>query len=193
MLKFTLLFLTGFLSIFPSQDIEYPINENGKYSFSEVVELPGLNRDQLFKNGEKFMKKIKVLNSKKKFHFKDELDYSMSNRGSFYVYRIGSIKKAIDGAVEYDITLEFKDGKYRYTITNFIFHEYHRNRYGKYEPINGKYIPLEMNMTSLNKKEWERHKEVVYQKTQALIANLYSEMVQVDTPKLTKTTKEDNW
>ena len=99
------------------------------------------------------------------------------------MYRFGSVKQAIDGAVEYDITLEFKDNKYRYTITNFRYNQYEKNRYGKYEPISGKYMPLETEVTSLNKKTWDKYKEVVYSKTQELIVNLSSEMYYQDTKK----------
>ncbi|MCK5372487.1 MAG: hypothetical protein KAQ62_28185, partial [Cyclobacteriaceae bacterium] len=89
--------------------------------------------------------------------------------------------------------LEIKDGKYRYTITNFIFNEYQRNRYGKYEPVKGKFIPLEMEVSSINKKEWEKHKQVVFEKSLELIQNLYSEMIYAEEKKNKKVKKDDNW
>ena len=183
-----LISITGY-----SQSVEFPIDEAGKYLFTDVVDLKGLTKDQLFENGLKFMKKIKVLHSKSKFLNASKENYKIFNRGSFYVYRIGSVKKAIAGAVEYDVTLEFKEDKYRYTITNFLFNEYKKNRYGKYEPITGKYKPLEMDASSINKKEWEKQKEVVYQKTEELVANLYGEMIYAEEKKKKNAKKEDNW
>lgn len=175
------------------QTIDFPIDDYGKYTFTDVVELQGMNKDVLYENGYAFMKKIKVLKSKKKHLQEDKENYSIQNKGSFYVYRFGSVKKAIDGAVEYDITLEFKDNKYRYSITNFRYNEYQKNRYGKYEPLKGKYIPLEIEASSLNKKTWEKYKEVVYDKTQELIINLSSEMYYQETKKNKKVKKDDNW
>jgi hypothetical protein len=158
-----------------------------------VVELPGMKKEIIFKNGEKFMSQVKVLNSRTKHLQKDKDNQTIQNKGSFYVYRIGAVKNAIGGAVEYDITLDVKDGKYRYTITNFQFNPYERNRYGTFEPVKGKYIPLEANMTTLNQKEWEKHREVVFDKTKDLINNLYGSMIYTEKKKSKKVKKEENW
>jgi len=176
-----------------AQVSEFPINEIGKYELSEVVEMSGMDKEKLYENGQKFMKKVKVLNSKTKLYSEDKSNYSLKNRGSFYVYRTGSMKKGIDGAVEYDLTIDIKDSKYRYTLTNFVFNEYKKNRYAKYEPIKGKYTPLEMQVSSINSKEWEKQRQVVYDKSQELIQNLYSDMLHVEEGKKKKKKKDDNW
>lgn len=193
MLKITVFLITSVFTYSLAQDTQFPINDMEKYTLTEVVELTGIDKDKLFSNGEKFMKKVKVLNSKKKYYKTEKENYTIRNRGSFYVYRIGSVKKGIGGAVEYDVDLEIKDGKYRYTITNFIFNEYQRNRYGKYEPVKGKYTPLEMAVSSINKKEWEKHKQVVYDKSLELIKNLYIEMIYAEEKENKKVKKDDNW
>jgi len=185
--------ILGFINFFTNSETLFPLDQHGKYTFSEVVEVPGMTRNELFTNGEEFVKKIKVLNTNKKYFSKDKENFILTNKGSFYVYRFGSLKKAIDGAVEYEIKLELKDGKYRYTITNFVFNEYRRNRYGKFEPVNGKFYPLEMEMTSLNQKEWEKHREVVFEKTWDLIHNLYGEMIFIEAKKSKVSPKEDVW
>jgi hypothetical protein len=176
-----------------AQKSEFPINEIGKYELSEVVEMGGMDKNKLFQNGQKFMKKVKVLNSRKKFYTEDEEAYSIQNRGSFYVYRLGSMKKGIAGAVEYDLSIKVKDEKYRYTLTNFIFNEYKRNRYAKYEPIIGKYTPLEVEVSALNKKEWDQQRQQVYDKSQELIQNLYSDMIYVEQKKKKKVKNSEDW
>jgi hypothetical protein len=192
MIKLQLLFATVFVTLF--QQVLFPVDEYGKYTFHEVVEIPGMSQDDLFKNGESFLKKVKVLNSKKKYLTVNQENYALSNKGSFYVYQYGSVNKAIAGAVEYDILLEVKDGRYRYTITNFIFNEFQRNRYGKYEPMNGKNTPLETEVSNLNKKGWEKHRQVVYDKTQELIQNLQSNMIYTEeSKKYKKIKKDENW
>lgn len=193
MLKLSLITIFSISLSVNAQNIPFPINEIGKYEFNEVVELNGMDKDKLFLNGQKFIKTIKVLNSKKKFYTENKESYVINNRGSFYVYRLGSVKKGIGGAVEYDLTLEIKDGKYRYTLTNFIFNEYQKNRYGKYEPMKGKYTPLEAQVSSLNKKEWDKQRQVVYDKSQELIQNLYGEMIYAKEKKKKKEKKDNNW
>ena len=193
MLKLSLITIFSISLSVNAQNIPFPINEIGKYEFNEVVELNGMDKDKLFLNGQKFIKTIKVLNSKKKFYTENKESYVINNRGSFYVYRLGSVKKGIGGAVEYDLTLEIKDGKYRYTLTNFIFNEYQKNRYGKYEPMKGKYTPLEAQVSSLNKKEWDKQRQVVYDKSQELIQNLYGEMIYAKEKEKKKEKKDNNW
>ena len=193
MLKVPLIILCLLYSSVDAQDFEFPVNDNGKYEFSEVVQLGGIDKDKLFQNGQKFMKKVKVLKSKKNYYSEDMENYSITNKGSFYVYRLGSVKKGIAGATEYDLTLEIKDGKYRYSLTNFVFNEYKKNRYAKYEPINGKYIPLEAQVGSLSKKEWEYQRQVVYDKSQELIQNLYGEMIYSEKKKKKKEKQLDDW
>ena len=193
MLRLTIFLFATIFSNATAQETPFPINDIGKYELSEVVDLHGIDKEKLFQNGQKFMKTVKVLHSKKKFYSEEKENFTISNRGSFYVYRLGSVKKGIGGAVEYDLTLEIKDGKYRYTLTNYLFNEYQKNRYGKYQPLKGKYTPLEAEVSSLNKKEWEKQRQVVYDKSQELIQNLYSEMLYVPKEKNKKTKKGDDW
>lgn len=193
MYKYLLIFFLANANLGFAQAENFPVDESGKYILTDVVELKGMTKDQLFENGEKFMKKIKVLHSRSKYINSDKENYQIKNRGSFYVYRLGSIKKGIAGAVEYDITLDFKDDKYRYQITNFRFNEYKKNRYSKYEPIKGKYTPLEMEASSLNMKEWENQKAVVYEKSMELIQNLNGEMIFAEEKKHKKQKKKKYW
>jgi len=188
-----LLVIIQLFTALTQQEPLFPVDEAGKYTFQEVVEIPGIKKEDLFKNGQAFMKKIKVMDSKKKFLSSDNENYTITNKGSFYVYQYGSVNKAIDGAVEYDITLEVKDDKYRYTITNFVYNEFKRNRYGKFEPVNGKTMPLEVEVSGMNKKGWEKNKQVVYDKTLELIQNLYGEMIYSEKKPQKKIKKDDNW
>lgn len=192
MKKIVLIFFVGIFCNAFGQEFTFPIDETGKYIFSEVVEIPGMSKEQEFENGVAFMKKIKVLNSKKKHLIKDSENFTIENKGSFLVYNINSVKTGIDGAVEYDIQLEFKDGRYRYTITNFLFNEYKRNRYAKYVPTS-KFAPLEMEASSLNKRSWEKHRKVVYEKTQELIINLNGAIIYDEEKETKKIKKKDNW
>jgi hypothetical protein len=50
-----------------------------------------------------------------------------------------------------------------------------------------------MDRTSLNQKEWEKHRQVVFEKTQELIHNMYGDMIFVESTKPKKSKTEDNW
>lgn len=170
MAKIIIIGLFGFLY----QEYIFPTDEGGKYSFSEVVEVDNISKEELYNKGLEFMTKVKVLNSKNNYLTQDWENKRLQNKGSFYVYKLGSLKKNIDGAVEYNIVLKLKNGKFLYTITNFRFNPYRRNRYGKFEPINGKYVALEKEVSSTNSKSWDKHCKIVFDKTQNLILNLKS-------------------
>ena len=49
--------------------------------------------------------------------------------------------------------MEFKDQKYRYWLTGFVFTPYQRDRYGNYVPQQGIDIPLENALSKFTKKD----------------------------------------
>ncbi len=170
---FSCLFLISASTI---QKHELPTDESGKYVLIEVAEFPGIKKEDLFNAGKAFIQKIKIANQRKKHLVADTEKMILINKGSFFVHKPGSLQKHADGAVLYDIRLEFKDDKYRCIVTNFQFKEYRRNRYGKYEPVKGKIIPLETQPSGLNRKTWDNYKKIVLTKSTDLIENLKQEM-----------------
>ena len=152
-----------------------------------------MDKEHLFSKAQPFLNKIEVSNSLKNYYQQDEENLILKNKGSFFVYNLGSVKKSIAGAVEYDITLEFKDEKCRYTITNYLFNPYKRNRYGKFEPINGKYKALEKEVSKSNMKEWKMHRKEVCEKSQALIINLNNEFRYNEIDKHKTIKKDEDW
>ena len=176
-----------------AQKAVFPTDENGKYTFIEIVDLPEMKSERLFRNGQAFMDKIEFMDSKENFLAVDENNNSIQTKGRFSVHNYGSIKKHIDGIVSYSILLEIKDGKYRYTITDFVFNPYERNRYGKFVPVNGKTTPLEVAPSKLNQKNWNQYRSEVYEKTFVLIQNLNKAMSYDETSETIKIKKETNW
>ena len=164
---------------FTPQKATLPVDASGKYTFAGIVEVPGISKNELYEAGKEFMKKVKVLHKRKSYLTEDNLQSIVTGKGSFMVHKPGSLKKHPDGAVMYDIKLEFKDGKYRYLITNFAFMEYRKSRYGKYEPVKGKRTPLESAPSGLNSKTWETYRKTVYDKSVRLIDNIEQEIKSV--------------
>jgi hypothetical protein len=60
-----------------------------------------------------------------------------------------------NGEVVYQLNIEFKDQKYRFWLTGFVYTPYERDRYGNFVPKQGIEIPLEGAAAKLEKKELE--------------------------------------
>ncbi len=163
-----------------AQANELPLDVNGKFSISDIVELPGTQKDFLYKNALSFAKKIKIDQKRTSFLTSNLDSARISTKGSFLISPIGSIGKSIAGAMNYTLLIEVKDGKYRYTITDFILNDYQKNRYGRFEPVTGKYTPLEVEPTKINQKQWEHNCMVTKEKTDRLIVELKNAMLSRD-------------
>ncbi len=181
------------LNAFTSQKQALLKDETGRYTIKDIVEVAGTNKKELFDAGKEFMRKIKVANQRKGHLMENAEKMILTNKGSFSVHKPGSLKKHADGAVLYDIRLEFKDGIYRCIITNFQFKEYRRNRYGKYEPVKGKLIPLETTLSSLNKSTWDNYRKTVLAKSTALLENLKRKITDKRTGEPGNVTINENW
>jgi len=116
----------------------------------EVVDAPGYSQEQLFDNALSWSKET----FKKPLSSKGDTVCTITSRGSFTVHNVGSLKKHPDGVVEFELTIEIKEAKYRYTITNYTFIPYVRDRYAQFVPQNSKSIPLESESSILNKANW---------------------------------------
>jgi hypothetical protein len=121
------------------------LDEHNKYIYYQVVDLPGISADSLYKNAAYFIKsaypKAKSAQSNNSINIKDK----------FLTYT--SFVKHENGEMAYMLNIECKDAKYRYWLTDFVFTPYERNRYGVYVPINGIEIPLESAESKVIKKD----------------------------------------
>jgi hypothetical protein len=127
------------------------LDEHNKYIYYQVVDLPGISTDSLYKNAVYF---IKSSYPKTK---STEGSNSISIKDKFLTYT--SFVKHENGEMSYTLNIECKDGKYRYWLTDFDFTPYERNRYGVYVPINGIEIPLETAESKVVKKDLDGYLE----------------------------------
>jgi len=124
-------------------------DEHNKYIFYQVTELPGLPSDTLHDRGIYF---LKTLFPRIKFKPTTTLN-DVGGEGKFLTYSVFALIKHESGEVNYHVNIEFKDGKYRFWLTDFIFVPYERDRYGNFVPKLGILIPLENVSAKLEKKE----------------------------------------
>ena len=187
-------FLTQFIVLTQvfAQDPRLPTSEDGRYTFSDVIALNGFSEFQLFRNAEKY---CEDRFGKKNIFKADEAQGVIEAEYDFYVYKKGSLGKYVDGTIECKVSIEVKEGKYRYIITDFYFQEYERNRYGKFVPTKGKGRALETPSSKLNAGQWEAHKKKTLERIEALIPELQLNMQFIPSEKKEqkKTKIEENW
>jgi hypothetical protein len=148
-----LLFLGLFLSHFANaQKSLLSVDENNKYIYYQVVDMPGFKADSLQRNMVLFMKEF----------YPKERSLQITNAGAsvkdkFLTYT--SLVKHENGEMAYTLNIECKDGKYRYWVTDFVFTPYEKNRYGMFTPVSGKDLALEKVSDKLAKKDVEGYFE----------------------------------
>jgi hypothetical protein len=127
------------------------VDENNKYIYYQVVDMPGIKADSLHKNAGLFMMdmypKVTLQMTRSGISVKDK----------FLTYT--SLIKHENGEMAYTLNVECKDGKYRFWVTNFVFTPYEKDRYGMFVPVNGKDISLEKASDKLQKKDVEGYFE----------------------------------
>ncbi len=121
------------------------MDEHNKYIYYQVVDMPHTPLDSLKANAAEFVRteypKIKT----------KESEGSTSIADKFLTY--AAFVKHETGEIDYNITIECKDHKYRYWLTDFVFTPYQKDRYGNFVPQQGISIPLENVYVKFDKKE----------------------------------------
>jgi hypothetical protein len=96
----------------------------------------------------------------------------LNHHFGFYLYVKPTLTKQIDGIIMADITINVEEKKYQYTINNFRFIKYARNRFGQFVPKSSKKYPLELYYPDTKKKTWIAHFEEIHDKILELQQNL---------------------
>ena len=149
--------LIGLVSIlfakitFAQQDL-LSFDEHNKYIYYQVVNMPTLSADTLHERGVFFLK-----TAYPKTVIKSSGTESLACEGKFITYGGVSVMRHERGEIAYQVNIEFKDQKYRFWLTNFVFTPYQRDRYGNFVPQMGVEIPLETASTKLDKKELDSY------------------------------------
>ena len=127
------------------------MNEQNKYIYYQVVDMPGFTADSLTKNALYFVKSVY---RNIKFKQQSSTD-NITLVNKFLPYNVMSFSKHESGEIDYSFNVECKDNKYRYWLTDFTFTPYEKNRYGVFVPKLGINMPLETAISRLDKKELE--------------------------------------
>ncbi len=171
----------------------FPIDSTSKkILYTNVEIIDSVPTAQLYKNAEMWMSKNfkSPTNYDTQFNLKEGF---IKCNTSYLVYTKGMMSKEIHGRISYDIMIEIKEKKYRYTFTNFVFEYYKQNRQYQYEPT-GRIKPLEEPKYPGWQPVWNKHKIQANNTVQQLIVSLKLAMKQtqfVEEKKMEK--KKTEW
>lgn len=167
--------------------------DNGRCEMSDVVLADGFLQGTLFANEVKWLKSLTHEEGKLIDAVKDSLAGKVSSEYEFPVYSQSGIFKKQSGTISYHITVESKDGKYRYLFTNFVYHYQKQDR--NFQLIKtGMTKPLEEPDAPGWQKVWTSHRKSVAELVNKQIDALKTAMVEVPQTKATKSPeKKVDW
>jgi hypothetical protein len=143
-----------------------PIGEQGKVTFYEVVKADSLKADVLYSNAKNWLQS--------RGYTLTEID-SVRGRlianNAFPVYDKGYVTKKMHGKVGYQLSIEVKEGKYRYEFTDFVFAYYKEDRTYRLVPT-GKTKVLEEATASGWQNLWENHRKNTLLMVESLIEQM---------------------
>ena len=119
-----------------------PLSEDGKVTFTEIVKVDSTFGSLLLYNNSLRWVSLLRNDNKKPMVINEYIEKStVEGSNMFFVYqetmKIGVLRK-IYGAVSYDFKIESRQGRYKHTFTNFVFHFYDRMRINSYEYLEPK-------------------------------------------------------
>jgi hypothetical protein len=155
-----------------------------KVIFTDIVKVDSTNRFDLYKKAVKWVEN-------QKFAVQEEDPYGgkITAKGKMTVYTDKGVLAKPNGEFAYDVMIDVKDGKYRYTFSNFIYTYIKMDRNYRYVPVKGS-KPIEDGKAAGWKKQWGKDKVQVTDKINQYISSLKESMKYVAPVKLVEKPKE---
>lgn len=158
-----------------------------KVIYSEIVKVDSANRFDLYKKAVQWVQK-------QKFEVKEEdaLTGKVVAKNRFEVVTDKGVLAKPNGDFTHEVLIDVKDGKYRYTFTNFTYRQYKQDRNLKYVPVKGT-KPIEESNAPGWKKQWGKNKMQVNQKVEGYIASLREAMKYVPSAEAVPVKPKEEW
>jgi hypothetical protein len=134
----------------------FPLDENGKINFWEVVKTDSLKIPQLYLNAKNWIKE-----SGYKIVEDDSLGGIIKATQKFGVYDKGYISKKLHGKISYQLIIELKETRYRYQFNQVVFDYYKEDRNYNFSPT-GKQKLLEDKLAKGWQNLWDNHRSTAF-------------------------------
>lgn len=187
-MKTLIFYCLFFASLFARAQAVLPVDEQGKVSFNEVV-LSTMPKEALLADAKSWL-----IDQGLKIQKEDTATGTVTAFNEVAVYDKGYITKKIHGKVKYQITIDVKDNKYRYTFTDFSFIYYKENRNYRMVP-SGKTKPMEEVKAEGWQNLWDNHKKTTKALVETSIAQLKTAMLMLPKtiPPVANQPKKEVW
>ena len=94
-----------------------------------------------------------------------ELENGYETPFGFYAYKL----KHPVFKINYKLTIEVKEARYRYTLDNFYAQKYVRNRYGRYEPARNGKLSLSDEFYPSEQNTWDKARSMVKDHVESVV------------------------
>lgn len=149
-----------------SKTVSLPIDPStGEVNYTEVVKADSLSADQLYGNA-KFFVANAFKSAKDVTQLQDDNAKSVVCKGNFTGYRG-------NGFIDFTLSIQCKDGRYKYSISNLVHRTIYRNQYAGGNLANEK---PDCGTFYMPKKYWNNLKSYADATVQALIFDLKKKM-----------------
>jgi hypothetical protein len=162
-----------------SQTADLPLNDQGKVAYFKSIKTDSLEYLTLWENATKYLNTLSVPDQLKKETQANEDLTELLHQFGFYLFVKPTLTKQIDGVLMADIKIKIINSEYAYTIDNFRFIKYARDRFGKFVPKSSKKYPLELYYPDNKKKAWNTHFEEISSKMQNITKILEEKMTDI--------------
>jgi hypothetical protein len=144
---------------------------------ADVIPAEGFSKIVLYNNEVRWFKGLLRNDAKLNTVVQDSIEGKISANFEFLVYAQSGILRKVAGAISYRISVGTKDGKYRYSFTDFVYHYYAQNR--NYQMVKtGNTKLLEETQASGWQKLWTDHRKTVFATVSNQISELKVKMVE---------------
>jgi hypothetical protein len=192
-MKRIFIFLLFTCCFYSHAQAQLPQDDKGHILFTEVVKADSLDEKLLYSNAKAWL----VASG---HHLagtaEDSLAGKLQASNGFYVYAKGYLTKKIHGKITYNTTLEVKNGRYRYTFSDFVFHYYAEDRTFK-TTATGRVKPLEEQKAGGWQAQWDAHKHSTNNTITTQVESLKAAMAKIpkikSEPVITKQSTKADW
>lgn len=176
---FLIFLISAFTHYVNGQTVSLPVNDEDRVEYTKSVDTDSLTYLTLWDNAMKYLSALTVPDQLMKDVQVNEGLTEMSQQFGFYLIVKPALTKQVDGVLMADIMISVNDSKYKYTINNFRFIKYARDRYGVFVPKSSKKYPLEKYYPGNKNKTWKAHFDTINSKIEKMTIDLGEKMTEI--------------
>jgi len=178
-MRYTFLLIISFFSItLFAQQKQFATDDNGKFIYYKVVDSQKVSKAMIIQRAKNF-----VAAQKKAIKIVTATDSSISAKGTLIIDKTVLVVGHPSGEVTYHLTIEARNEKYRFWLTDFEFIPYQRDRYGNFVAVTTIGTPLEKKVDKLTTGQWKDIQATAYAKVEKFGESLKAYLAKDDSVK----------